>query len=82
MSLLAKEGADPDQAAFDGTTPFYHACRNADIAMDGALVRLLHGLGVELLTHRVALLQKTNRELLAMQVSPSCISSQKHKNHI
>ena len=44
VSFLARQRADPNQAAFDQTTPFYMACMEADMAM----VRLLHGLGVDM----------------------------------
>ena len=51
-------GADADNEA------------SADAEDDGTaagMQKKLHGLGVQLLVHRVALLQKTNREILSMQ---------------
>ena len=46
VDQLVEHGADPNQPAYDGTTPFWVACESPDMAM----VRRLHILGVDMLT--------------------------------
>ena len=44
VEFLVSRGADPEQPAYDGTTPFFMACFNGDMPM----VCLLHSFGVDM----------------------------------